>query len=48
MKCQTHLYEVTALALGRGFTNKLNLFILQESKLRFSEDTLFDKDYTMS
>ena len=48
MKCQTHLYEVTALALGRGFTNKLNLFILQESKLRFSKDTLFDKDYTMS
>ena len=48
MKCQAHLYDVIALALGRRFTNKLNLFILQERKLRFSKGMLFDKDYTMS
>lgn len=34
MKCQAHLYDITALALRKGFKDKLNLFILQERKQR--------------
>lgn len=45
MKCQAHLYDITALALRKGFKDKLNLFILQERKQRLS---IYTKSYLLA